>query len=70
MNCRSQECVTAYKNWLRNDKGDSISTCKNKLAHVRKFLEVAYKEKVYVNFFKGQKEQVNPHKCYEEAEII
>jgi len=53
MNMRSQDCVTAYKNWLRNEKGDSINTCKNKLSHVKKFLEVAYKEKVYINFFKG-----------------
>ena len=70
MNLKTQECVTAFKDWLRNDKGDSINTCKTKLAHVKKYLDIAYKEKVYVNFFKGKKEQVNPHECYKEGDII
>ena len=55
MNLKSQECVTAFKNWLRDDKGDSVSTCKTKLAHVKKFLQIAYEKNVYVNFFKGRK---------------
>ena len=70
MNLKTQECVTAFKNWLRDDKGDSINTCKTKLAHVKKFLLVAHKENVYVNFFKGQDEKVNPHECYRESDII
>ena len=70
MNLKTQECVTAFKDWLRKDAGDSISTCKTKLAHVKKFLHIAFKENVYVNFFKGKQEPVNPHECYKEADII
>ena len=62
--------MTAYKDWLRGDKDESINTCKSKLSHVKKFLDVAYKERVYANFFKGQKESRKEHESYEEADIL
>jgi hypothetical protein len=69
-NITTQECVTHFKNWLEKDKGDSINTCRTKLAHVKKYLNIAYEKNVNVNFFRGKKKPVNPHDCYKEADIM
>lgn len=70
MNFASQECVTAYKDCLINEEKQAIGTCKTKLSHVKKYLDIAHKEKVYTNFFKGRNEQVNPHEAYKEEDVL
>ena len=70
MNLTSQACVTAYKDCLRNEEKQAIGTCTTKLSHVKKYLDVAHKEKVYTNFFKGQDDQVNPHEFYKEEDVL
>jgi len=57
----AQESVTAYKDWLKDNENQAISTITAKLSHVKKYLDVAYGKKVYANFFKGRVEPKNPH---------
>ena len=55
---------------LSQKRQKGIRKHKSYLGHVKKFLEVAYEKKVYVNFFKGVKEPVNEHESYKEADIL
>ena len=51
-------------------KGGAPGTIKTYLAHVRKWIEVAYEKKIKIGLPKNFDYQVNPHEAYPEHDVL
>ncbi len=51
-------------------KGGAPGTIRTNLAHVRKWIEVAYGNKIQIRLPKSFNYLVNPHKAYPEPDVL